>query len=66
MSKRVKRHLEHLAAHSHEFVVLAAPLVLENAMLLLAGTSILFVICVCVFADRKWHDETQHMEDRDF
>ena len=65
MPKRVKRYLEHLAAHSHEFVVLAAPLVLENAMLLLAGTSILFVICVCVFADRKWHDEI-HTEDRDF
>lgn len=37
MSKRVKHHLEHLLSHSHEYVVLAAPLVLENSMILFAG-----------------------------
>lgn len=68
MSKRVKHHLEHLLSHSHEYVVLAAPLVLENSMILFAGTSLLFVVCVCIFADRKWHDEETNptSEDRDF
>lgn len=65
MKKRIKYHAEHLLAHSHEYVVLAAPLVLERATLLLAGTSLLFVICICIFADRKWNDD-QSKEDRDF
>lgn len=65
MRKRLKHHVAHLLAHSHEYVVLAAPLLLERAALLFVGTSVLFVVCVCIFADRNW-DKSEPNEDRDF